>query len=130
MSKHHKPLPSRPLLARAVEGAAEPLVLSSPPLGRSGIVKVRKPLRDALEADPTSIGAHVAGLHARIEQGTTGERVVSLRIDLDEDFPNQPLAKLSERLQPLIDAGHARCAAVLGAEFRVLSVSFGGKKLR
>ena len=115
-------LPSPPLLSQATEGADEPMVLSAPPLGRSGDVKVRKPVHDAL--------CGVSRLFASFVQGTTGRRSVALRLDLDEGFPNLPLDTLPDRLSALQQAGAARCVAILGADFNVLSIYFGGKKLR
>lgn len=95
-------------------GAVEPMVLSAPPLGRSGDVKVRKPVHDALCANPTAIDAHVFRLFAQFIQGTAGRRSVSLRLDLDEEFPNKPIDTLADRLKLLQAAGAARCAAILG----------------
>jgi hypothetical protein len=118
------------LLQQFVEGADEPMVISAPPLGRSGDVVVRKPLHDALCAEPTALGAHVLRIKAQFTQGSAGGRSVSLRLDLDADFPNLPVDALPARLEALQKAGAARCAAVLGADFRVLSIHFGGKKLR
>lgn len=69
-------------------------------------------------------------MKAGFTQDTTGKRSVALRLDLDEDFPNLPLRTLPAKLERLQKAGAARCAAVLGPDFSVLSVYFGGKKLR
>lgn len=123
------PLPVPPLAPRAVEGAVELLVLSAPPAGRSGEVRVRKALHDALGADPRRVGPHVSRVSAMIAQDTEGKRWVALRLVLDEDFPNLPLETLPERLQLLMKAGAARCAEIMGADFHVI-VDFGGKKLR
>ena len=127
-ARARRAVPSPLLLAQAIAGADEPMVLSAPPLGRSGDVKVRKAAHDVLCADPRAVGPHVFGLYASFFQGVEGRRVVSLRLDLDEDFPNLPANTLPERLQLLQQAGAARCAAILGVDFQVLSVYFGGKK--
>lgn len=115
--------------AQAVEGALEPVVLAAPPLGRSGDLRVRKAVHDALGADPTAIGRHVFRVSARFGQGVDGRRALYMRLDLDEDFPLLPHDTLPDRLRSLQSAGAARCAAVLGPDFQVF-VSFGGKKLR
>lgn len=117
------------LQAQAIEGAVEPLVLAAPPIGRSGALRVRKTVHDALGADLEAIGAHVFRVSARFGQDVEGRRVVYVRLDLDEDFPNLPLSSLPGRLARLQAAGAARCAAVLGRDFQAF-VSFGGKKLR
>jgi hypothetical protein len=123
-------LPS-PLIARqAVDGAVEPMVRTAPPLGRSGDLIVHKIVHDLLGADPSAIGAHVFRVKASFAQDTRGLRSVALRLDLDEDFPNLPVDALPARLEALQKAGRARCEQVLGKELHVLSVYFGGKKLR
>lgn len=114
---------------RPKKGASEPLVLASPPLGRSGEVRVRKPVLDALNADLAALGPHVTRVRAKFVQGVEGKRVVFLTLDLGEDFPIAPEKTLARRLQALEKAGKARTAAVLGKDFQTF-VSFGGKKLR
>ncbi len=69
-------------------------------------------------------------LVASLRHGGNGRHAVSLRLDLAEEFPPLTAETPPERLLALQRAGSARCAAVLRADFKVLSVYFGGKKLR
>lgn len=132
-AKAKAPLPPRPLLAKApADNVDDPYVLSKPPTGKSGDLKVRKPVHDALCADPTSIDPHVSKLTASFGQDITGARMVYLRMVLDDDAPTLKdlgQAALTARVRMLQAKGTARCVAVLGEGFHI-TPWFGGKHFR
>lgn len=131
--KQTAPLPPRPLLAQApADGVDDPYVLHKPPPGKSGDLKVKKAVHDALCADPTSLDPHVKKLTVSFGQDINGARMVYLRLVLDDDAPTLKdlgEARLTARVKRLQQVGTARCLSVLGDGFHV-QPWFGGKHFR
>jgi hypothetical protein len=103
------------------------MVLAAPPLGTSGVVRVRKALHDAL-AQAVRL-PHVSRISVSFGQGTDGSRAAYVRLIFDEDFPVAPAETLPARLRAMADAASGACRVVLGVDFTVF-VDFGGKRLR
>jgi hypothetical protein len=131
--KVKQPLPPQPLLMYApADNGEDPFILSKPPVGKSGNLRVRKPIHDALCADPKSLDPHVSRLTAHFGQDITGLRIAYLRLTLDAASPTlKDLGekRLVNRVRTLTAAGEARLANVLGKDFHA-SVFFGGKHFR
>lgn len=126
-------LPPLPVLPKApADDVDEPYVLSKPPTGKSGDLKLRKPIHDALCVDPQSFDPHVKKVTASFAQDVAGTRVAYLRLVLDDDAPTLKdlgETRLVARVQALTRLGNARIAAVLGPDFHA-QTWFGGKHFR